>query len=426
MEGVVFKKLPKGQVSFEVTVPAEALAPAEARALSQIGAELELKGFRKGKAPLELVRKQVSDARVLEEAAYLVMEEKYPALVKAYGVRAAGRPNAAVQKLARGNPFVFTLTVAVYPEVALPDYKKIAHNLVKERAPVSVGEKEVSDALEWLRQSRRKEALVSRPAKEGDLVEVDFESRIAGVKVDGGESRNHPFVLGKSSFAKGFDAQVAGMEPGSEKAFSLDIPADHARAEIRGKKVDFTVKLNSVSEVTLPELDDAFAQSLGGFADKAALETNVRDGLKQEKEEQEKEAFRTKLAEAIAEKTKADIADTLIDQEAAKMRSEMEHGLSERGLTLDAYLSAVKKAPEDFMREVRAQAEKRVKISLALEAIADTEAVAVPEQELTKRMERYLARFDERQRKTIDLEALSQYVTGVMRNEKVFALLENQ
>lgn len=426
MDGVVFKKLPKGQVSFEVTVPVEELAPAEARALSQIGSELELKGFRKGKAPAELVRKNVSDAHVLEEMAHVVMEEKYPALIKEYGVRPAGRPNASVQKLARGNPFVFTLTVAVYPEVTLPDYKKIAESLVKERVPVLVGEKDVADAFEWLRQSRRKEELVSRPVKEGDVVEVDFESRIAGVKLDGGESRNHPFIVGKSSFAKGFDEQVVGMEPGSEKSFTLDIPADHARAEIRGKKVDFKVKLNSIKEVTLPDIDDAFAQSLGGFADKAALETNIREGLMQEKEEKEKESFRTKIAEAIAEKTKADIADVLIDQETAKMRSEMEHGLSERGLTLDSYLTAIKKTPEDFMKEVRAQAEKRVTISLVLEAIADKEAVTVSEAELKERMERYIARFDERQRKTIDLNALSQYVTDIMRNEKVFALLEKK
>ncbi|MBI3685659.1 trigger factor [Candidatus Azambacteria bacterium] len=424
MEGVVCKKLPKSQVMFEVTAQPEEVANAEIRALGKLGAGIELKGFRKGKAPADMVRRHIGEERLFQEACFLLMDEKYAQIVKEFNVRTAGQPKVEVKKMAKGNPLVFTVTVAVYPEVTLPDYKDIARSLKKERMPVMVTDDEVKGALEWIAQSRRKEALVSRAAKQGDLVEINFESRIGGVKMDGGESRSHPFIVGKSKFADGFDAHIEGMEPGAEKEFSLRISPEHGRAEIRGKPVDFKVKMNAVYEITLPELDDAFAQSLGKFENAAALARNIKENLQQEKEAQEKETFRSVLAKAIAARTQAEIADILIDEETDKMFSEMTHGLRERGLDLDGYLASVKKTKEEFRTEVRPQAETRVKIALALGEIAKKEHITVSPEEVNEQALRILEKRDESVRR-MDMDLLSRYVSGIIRNEKVFALLEN-
>lgn len=425
MEEVTLKKLPRSLVACEMTVPPEEVAGAEARALKKIGADFEIRGFRKGKVPAEMVRKTIGEAKLFEEASFLVIEEKYAEMIKKIDIRVVGRPRVEIKKIAPGNPLVFAITMTVYPEVMLPDYKKIAHELGKERKPAVVEDKDVHSALEWLLESRRKETRVLRPARRGDFVEINFESRIGGVKVDGGESRNHPLVLGKSKFAEGFDAQLEGMSEGQKKEFSLSISAEHGRVEIRGKQVDFSVKMNMVREIILPELNDEFARSLGQFQDIRALKENIQEGLKEEKGAQEKEAFHTLVAKTIAGKAKAEIADILIEEETDKMLKETEHGLSERGLGLDAYLSSIKKTKEEMRKDFLGEAESRVKIALTLEEIAKKENVSVSADELKERTERILRRQTESERQTVDVDLLSRYVSGIIRNEKVFALLEN-
>lgn len=423
MNGVIITKLPKSQVKWEITVPAETVAAAYSRACEKIGATIEIKGFRKGKAPADAVRRFAGEQKIFQEASFLAMEEAYAEAVKESDLRIVGNPRVEVTKIAPGNPLVFCVTAAVVPEVTLPDYKEIVRAHARARTPVAVSDEEVSDALMWLRQSRRKEVLVSRPAKEGDRVEIDFESRIAGVKVDGGDSRNHPLVLGKSKFAEGFDAAISGMAGGEVKEFSLDIPATHARAQMRGKRVDFKVKMNRVYEVTLPELDDAFAQSFG-YANAEAFAGNIRESLRKEKEEREKESFRSLIARSIAQKSHAEIPDVLKERETDTMYEELARALGMRGLDMDGYLSSLKKTKEEMRAEMAQEAEMRVKIALVLGEIARAEGIAVLPEEAHERVELILQKESAEKRARADRELLSRYVSGIIRNEKVYELLE--
>ena len=155
MEGVVYKKLPKSQVSFEVTVQAEELAQTEHRALKRLAANLEVKGFRKGKAPEDIVRQHVGDAGILEEASRDVIEKKYIDILKTHEIKPLGHPKIEVKKIASGNPLVFAITVATHPSFALADYHAIAKKMAGEmQKPVIVEEQETQDALAWLQRSR--------------------------------------------------------------------------------------------------------------------------------------------------------------------------------------------------------------------------------------------------------------------------------
>ena len=161
MEGVVYKKLPKSQASFAVTVSIEELAQAERGALKRLAENLAVKGFRKGKAPEDIVRQHVGDAGVLEEASRGVIEKKYIEILKAHEIKPLGHPNIEVKKIAPGNPLEFTITTATHPVFALADYTAIAQKLAKDlMKPVIVEEQEIQDALEWLQRSRKKEVLV--------------------------------------------------------------------------------------------------------------------------------------------------------------------------------------------------------------------------------------------------------------------------
>lgn len=423
MEGVVQKKLPKSQVSFEVTVSPEAFVEAEKKAVKHIGEHVEIKGFRKGKAPEDMVRRHVGDAKVFEEASYEVIDDMYAKIVKEYDVHAVGQPNVEVKKAAPGNPFVFTITVAVYPTVTLPDYASIAKKFAKDLEVPAIKDEEVKEAVEWIRKSRRKEVLVTRPAQKGDFVEVDFEARQAGVKIENGESRNHPIVLGESKFIPGFDTNLEGMQAGEEKQFTLKVPKDYGHEAWRGKALDFTVKMNAVYAIELPELNDEFVKSIGAFDTIAALEKSISDGLHHEKEEKQKEQFRNNAVEAIAKKADMEIADILIDQEVRKMMADIEHQVKEGGLELDAYLVHIKKTRAEVEKDLRVQAETRVRVSLVLAEIAKKENIVADEEEIDTRVQHLL-----RQQEAysgVDIELLRNYVSGIIRNEKVFALLES-
>lgn len=422
MDGVKITKLPKAQVRCEVTVPHDVVEKLVPRALAHIGKEVELKGFRKGTAPANLVRAQVGEMKVLQEASFLAIEERYAAIIKEQKLRTIGEPQVEITKIAPGNPLCFTVVVAVYPAVALPDYKKIAAHEHAQRKPVEIKDEEVSGALEWLRESREKKALADRPAKSGDAVEIDFETRVGDVKVEGGESRNHPLVLGKNKFAKGFDEQLFGMRAGEQKEFALDIPVDHGNALLRGKHADFAVKMKSVFEREVPELTDEFARSLGAFPSKDTLVESVRASMRMEKEAADKEVFRKALIQKIAAAAKADIADVLVERELEKILQEMEQSAKEYGLLFAQYLSHLKKTKEQLREELRPQAQERVKIALVLAEIAKAENVSVSEEEVKTRIEKILTGV--LAGKDPDPDLLFEYVSGILRNEKVFELLE--
>lgn len=422
MEGVVYKKLAKSQVFFEVTISPEVFAAAEKKAVQRIGELVEVKGFRKGKAPEDMVRRHVGDAKILEEASYEAIDTAYADIVKEYKIHAVGQPKVEVKKVAPGNPFVFTITAAVYPEVTLPDYASIAKKFAKDLEVPEIKNEEVKEAIEWIRKSRRKEILVTRPAQKGDFVEVDFEARQAGVKIEGGESRNHPLVIGESKFIPGFDAECEGMQAGEEKKFTLTVPKDYGHEAWRGKALDFTVKMNAVYAIELPAITDEFAQSIGAFADIEALEKSISEGLRHEKEGQQKEKFRNNAVEAIAKKADMEIADILVDQEVRKMMADIEHNVKEGGLDLETYLTHIKKTRAEVEKDLRVQAETRVRVSLVLAEIAKKENITVSQEEIDTRVQHLLRQ--QQEYSGVDIELLNNYVSGIIRNEKVFELLE--
>src|SRR3989344_954206 len=424
MNDIVFTKLPKSQVKFEVTVPAEEVLSFKEGAARALAERLEIDGFRKGKAPYDIVKQYVGSARVFEEAAYIAMDKKYQEVVAEHKLRALGHPQVEILKIAEGNPLVFSVTIAVYPEVKLPDYKEIAKQCEKDRAPIEIKDEEVEKAVDFLRHSRRKEVLVSRPAQKGDLAEVDFEIRSAGVKIEGGESKNHPIILGEGKFIPGFEGGILGARAGEGKDFSISVPEDYAKESLRGSKLDVKAKINAVYELTMPELTDELAKTIGNFETARVLKDNIRDGLKAEKEAEEKERMRNSVIGQIADAAEMEVADILITQEINKMISELAQSVQAHGADLESYLVHIKKTKDDLKKDFTKQAEKRVRISLALSEIAEKEKIEFDEGEVKKKMEEKKGRLRAGETGKKDSDLLRDYVSGIMRNEKVFEVLE--
>jgi trigger factor len=423
------KKLPKSQVEFELTISTEEVEKYFDKAAKHLSKHVEIKGFRKGSSvPKDVLEKYAGKQAIFQEASEMAIEEKYKEFVKKENIFPIEHPNLKVKKMAEGNPVEVTITVSVFPEVKLPDYKKISENVKKKRKKdVKVEEKDIKDALEHLRASKRKEVAVVREAKKGDIAEVDFEVRIDGVKIEGGDSKNHPVTLGDGKFIPGFEDNIEGMKAGEVKEFSVDAPKDYFKKDLAGKKMDFKVTLKSVLEVKLPDLDDEFAKSLGGFKTLTELEENLKKSIKMEKEQKEKEAFLDSLIGAIVKDSKIDLPEVMIKNEQEKIINEMKTNIEQHGLSFDMYLANLKKTIEEIKEDVKEQAEKRVKSVLVLEEIAKQEDIKPTEEEVTEKVNQTLLQYKSQGAETenINPEQLKAYAKMVLTNEKTLNFLEN-
>jgi trigger factor len=286
-------------------------------------------------------------------------------------------------------------------------------------------------------KSRAKYIAVLRGAKEGDRLEIDFEVNMEGKPIENGASKNYPMVLGQSKFIKGFDDQLVGVEEGEEKKFSLVFPDDYHEKKLAGKPADFVVKVHSVQEQELPELNDEFAKSLGGFENLTALKESVEHGIKHEKMDKEKNDWRQNVLSKIAEKSKMEIPEILIENEADKMMSEIRANVESFGLPWEKYLGELSasemkgKKQEEIEAELRAkvfpQAGKRVREALVLRKIAEKEKIEATPQEVEEQISRFLQRYKnaEDAKNHVDTEELREYTYGVIKNDKVFQFLEN-
>jgi len=246
--------------------------------------------------------------------------------------------------------------------VQLADYKgiKVKKNELK------VEKAEIDNSLEYLRKSRAKIITVNKSAEKGNRVEIDFEVRHGGVKIENGTSKNHPLILGEGKFLPGFEKELEGMLTGEEKNFSLKAPKDWLDKRVAEKNLDFKVKMNLVQERQVPELNDEFAKSLGSFESLGALKENVFGGLLEEKKIKEKQRIKIELIEKVAENSKIEIPKNLTMEELDKMINEFKFSITGFGLDFDKYLREIKKTIPDLKKEWKNQAEKRVRIALCL------------------------------------------------------------
>lgn len=423
------KKLPKSQIEFELEISTEEVSAFFEQAAAEISKHIDIKGFRQGKAPKDVLEKNVGKQLIFEEAGKFAIEKKYHDFIHKNNIFAIDHPKIEVKKLAEGNPVLATVVVSVYPEVKISDYKKIANEENKKRpaSAESFGEaRELDEALAYIQNSRAKEVAVLREAKEGDLAEVDFEARLGGVKIEGGESKNHPVKIGEKKFIPGFEDQIKEMKVGEEKDFTLLVPENYFQKNLAGKNLDFHVKLNNLFEVSLPELNDDFAKSVGNFDSLDALKKNIEDGIKKEKEENEKESFRNGLIEKIASESEIDLPDIMVERELDKMVAEFEGNISQHGVDFNSYLANIKKTEESLRADFRNQAEKRLKAALVLAEVIKKENIQIEESELTEKANEMLARFKDIDTagKSVNPERLKEYARTILLNEKAFALFE--
>lgn len=375
------KKLDKSQIELTITV-----APADyekhlAKAAERISLRTAIKGFRPGHAPYDVIKKEVGGMNILNEALEQIVQESFFNAVTAEKLDTVGMPKIEVEKLAPDNDVVFKATVALLPKVKIVDIKKIR----VEKKLKHVEDKHVDEVIESLRKMQAKEVIKNdkKAGKEDKLV-IDMDMFLDKVPVEGGQTKNYQVYLSEQHYIPGFNGQLIGLIKDEEKEFSLDFPPTHYQKHLAGKNVQFKIKVKDIYERQLPELSDELAKALGQES-MAKLRELINANLVKEAERKASQTAEIEILETlIMQSTFEEIPEVLIDAEKQKIFYELKNDLEHHGVTIEQYLSDIKKTQEEMQAGFQVQAEKRAKAALISRQVASEQRIHAHDEELDK------------------------------------------
>lgn len=441
------KHLPKSQIEIDFELSIEEFSKYIDRALEYLKTHTKMDGFRPGQVPLKMVEEKVGQENLLMEAGDLAVKESYAKFWNDLPARAGnnlepiGEPEVQIKKIAKGSPLLFKVKVAVLPEIELPDYKELASKIKSNE--ISVDEKEVEDALNYLQKSRAKFSQVERPAGNKDFVEIEYSNK----DINDGKVINDKFILGEGGFMKDFENNLIGMKQGEEKEFKVPTAKlsrirDQVGTKFPETEVLFKVKMISVQKMELPPINDEFAKSIGAFDSLVALKNNVKEGISMEKTEGEKHRKRGEILSRISERIKFDLPEKLIAKEENNLFEDFKNQITQStNISFEEYLKSIKKiskprggawtpasrdlgAEDEFKKSFRQEAEKRLKNFLVLRQIGKAENIKVSNEELEEEMNKFIKNYSRDQLEKVDINRLKEYTKSVLYNEKVFQKLE--
>lgn len=414
------------EMELKITIPQEKMREFWDAAVKNLSKEIQIPGFRPGNAPPEMVKSKIEPEKLFNETAQLAVQKTYPEIVAEKNLEPIGMPHITILKISPGDEFVYKAEITILPEIKLPDYKKIAEKTLKTKNEIKVETKEIDDSVNWLLKSRAKYIAANRPAKIDDIVEINFKTYCDGAEIEKGSADGQKFILGKGRFIEGFEKNIEGMAESEEKNFSVTAPSDYHNQELRGKKLDFSVKLNSVEEEKLPELNNEFAKSLGNFENIETLKQNVKDGLKAEKEEDEKRKRQLLFLEETAKDIKIIIPPALTDAKTEQMIHGIKHNVEDMGMNFDEYLKSINKTHDDIKKDLKPEAEKQIIHDLILRKIARAENIEADRKEIEDYANKILAQYNPSGKKEpeINPQALYEYAKEIITKEKIFEKLE--
>ncbi len=419
-----FKKLPKSLVEFTVTVPVEEYTPLLEKAAVRISNRIAISGFRKGHVPYDIIKREVGEASILQEAAEEIIQKTFFTAVGQEHVHTIGQPQIALEKVAPGNDFVYKATVASLPHVTIPDLSKIS----VEKKTKKVEMKDAEETINALRGMQAKEVIKSGAAEGTDKLVIDMDMFIDNVPMEGGQAKDYAVYLSEDHYIPGFNEQVQGLKKDDEKEFHLTFPKTHYQKMFAGKDVQFKVKVKNVFERQLPEANDEFAKALGRDT-LAELKELILKNITAEAESKAEQQAEIEVLNAVIEKTEfEEIPELLIDSERQKMFYELKRDLDKNGVSIDQYLADIKKDEKSLFEEFRAQAEKRAQAALLSRSIAEEQKFEVSENEIDAEIELIKVHYKD------DKEALDRLKTAdvrysiatMLQNKKVVAFLKEK
>ena len=378
------EKLEKSMVELQFSIDAETFKAAVNNAFKREGKKYAIPGFRKGKAPRHMIEKMYGSDIFHYDAVNDLFPEAYEAAVKEAKIDVVGRPDPEVVSMSEADGVVLKVKVAVKPEVELGEYA----GLTVTKEAKNVNEADVD--AEVKRMQDRNGRLLTREgaAENGDTVDIDFEGFVDGKAFEGGKAEHYSLVLGSGSFIPGFEDQVVGHSAGEEFDVNVKFPEEYGAAELAGKDATFKIKLHEVKYKELPALDDDFAKDVSEYDTRDELNDSIRNKIKTNLDKQAEQKVENDLMDQVISNMKADIPDAMVDSRIDELVQDFEYRISQQGLKLADYLKYMGMNIEQFRAQFKEQADKQVKMRLAMEAIVAKEGITASDEEFEEEVKR--------------------------------------
>ena len=378
------EKLEKSMVELQFSIDAETFKAAVNNAFKREGKKYAIPGFRKGKAPRHMIEKMYGSDIFHYDAVNDLFPEAYEAAVKEAKIDVVGRPDPEVVSMSEADGVVLKVKVAVKPEVELGEYA----GLTVTKEAKNVNEADVD--AEVKRMQDRNGRLLTREgaAENGDTVDIDFEGFVDGKAFEGGKAEHYSLVLGSGSFIPGFEDQVVGHSADEEFDVNVKFPEEYGAAELAGKDATFKIKLHEVKYKELPALDDDFAKDVSEYDTLDELKDSIRNNIKTNLDKQAEQKVENDLMDQVITNMKADIPDAMVDSRIDELVQDFEYRISQQGLKLADYLKYMGMNIEQFRAQFKEQADKQVKMRLAMEAIVAKEGITASDEEFEEEVKR--------------------------------------
>ena len=413
----------KNEVKLEFTIEAEKFDEAIKKVYLKSAKYFNIPGFRKGKAPMNIVEKYYGDEIFYEDAFNEVVPVVYDKELKENKIEAVSRPDIDVKQIGKGQDLIFTAVVQTKPEVKLGKYKGIE---IKKHE-YNVSEHDIEHELGHMQEKNaRLVSVEDRVVESGDITVIDFEGFVDGVAFDGGKAENHELTIGSNSFIPGFEDQVIGMKIDEEKDIKVKFPDDYFSEDLKGKDALFKVKLHEIKKKELPSLDDEFAKDVSEFDTLKELKASIKEKLEEENKTKAKYETEDEAVKAVCDNVEIDIPSGMIETEIDNMVKEIEQRLSYQGMKLENYLQMLGKTNAEFRKEYEEQANISVKNRLVIEEIIKAENIEADDKKVEEKIKEMAEMYGQKEEQLKENENFVSYIKESLKNEKaVEFIVEN-
>ena len=374
--------------TLEVEISAEDFEAAQVKAFSKQKNRISLPGFRKGKVTRKMAENFYGKSFLYEEALDICYPDAVEGAIKEAGLEVVGTKAADIKSIGEEGVLI-SVEVFVKPEVELKAYKELKATKKK----VEATEEEIQNRIdELVERNARIVSAEDREVKDGDIAVIDFEGFVDGVAFDGGKAEEYELTIGSGSFIPGFEDQIIGHKPGEEFDVNVTFPTEYS-PELAGKDAVFKIKLHEIKVKELPEVDDEFAQDAADCDNVEALKKSLADEIKKQKEDENEREIRTQIFDKLSENVVAEIPEVMVENELDNQIKDIDYRLSSQGIGFENYLKYMGMTVEQYREKAKPDAEKQVKIRLALEKIVELENIEVSDDDVEAEYKKFAEQY---------------------------------
>ena len=369
---VQVENLEKNTAKLTIEVPAEKFEEAVQHSYNKNKGKFNIPGFRKGKAPFNMIKKMYGVGVFYEDAVDEVIDASYPDAAKESGLDIVSRPSISIEEIEEGKAFVYTAVVAVKPEVTLGEYKGVEVQKTKSEVTEEDIETEIKRARE---KNSRLITVEDRGIEDGDQVTIDFDGSVDGKRFEGGKAEDYPLTIGSHTFIDNFEEQLIGKTTGEECEVNVTFPAEYHVEELKNKPAVFKVKVKEIQRKELPEANDDFASEVSDFDTMEEYKKDLTEKLQAEKIEAAKTADEDKVVAKVIENATMEIPDQMVEERVNGMVNDYARRLESQGISFKQYVEITGMTAEKIGEQMKPQAIKRIQTRLVLEAVVKAENI---------------------------------------------------